>query len=302
MTAVALMLCGCTKIDEEIPAPATEMTVPEEKPYPVSVGSLIFNEQPESVGSLSPAITEIICELGYSDKLIGRSDYCNYPESASAKVSLGSAANPDVDAIIAASPQLLVSHSPIAKKDITALENAGIRVWIISAPNSIEELYRYYADIAAVFGGKPDSEEAADTAMKPLLNALNSARGSMKSFLYIMSPELAAASNSTFAGSFFSSFGENAAGDLEELSLTAEELADLDPEWLILPSSVSLSRLPDEVSSLDAVKNGRVIILDDDILERIERPTARLETAVYSILDQIKAAESDGDDDGQNEE
>lgn len=304
MAAAALMLCGCTEIDEEVPVPVTEITVPAEKPYPVSVGSLIFNEQPESVGSLSPAITEIICELGYSDKLIGRSSYCNYPENVSAKISLGSAANPDVDAIIEASPKLLVSHSPIAKKDITALENAGVRVWIISAPNSIEELYKYYADIAAVFGGKPDSEETADTAMRPLLSALHSANDSIESFVYIMSPELAVASDSTFAGSFFSSFGKNAAGDTKEISLTAEQIAELDPQWLILPSSVSVSRLPEEVSGLDAVRNGRVIILDDEILERIERPTARLETIVYDILDQIKSAESSDseDDDRQNEE
>lgn len=304
MTAAALMLCGCTEIDEDVPAPVTEITVPAEKPYPVSVGSLIFNEQPESVGSLSPAITEIICELGYGSKLIGRSSYCNYPENVSVKVSLGSAANPDVDAIIAASPKLLVSHSPIAKKDITALENAGVRVWIMSAPNSVEELYRYYADIAAVFGGKPDSEETADASMKPLLSALHSANGSIESFIYIMSAELAVASDSTFAGSFFSSFGKNAAGDSEEISLTAEEIAELDPQWLILPSSVTVSRLPDEVSGLDAVQSGRIIILDDEILERIERPTARLETVVYDILDQIKAIESrdSENDDQQNEE
>lgn len=303
MAATALMLCGCTEVDEETPAPVTEVTVPAEKPYPVSVGSLIFNEQPGSVGSLSPAITEIICELGYSDKLIGRSSYCNYPKNVDQKVSLGSAANPDVDAIIDTSPQLLVSHSPIAKKDITALENAGVRVWIISAPESIEELYKYYTDIAAVFGGKPDSEEAADTAMKPLLSALHSAEGSMESFIYIMSPDLAVASDSTFAGSFFSSFGKNAAGDSEEISLTAEQIAELDPQWIILPSSVPASRLPEEVSSLDAVQSGRVIILDDEILERIERPTSRLETAVYDILNQIKAANRvDSEYDQQNEE
>lgn len=297
MTA-ALILGGCTEIDEETPAPVTEVTSPAEKAYPVSVGSLIFNGQPESVGSLSPAITEIICELGYSEKLIGRSSYCSYPSAVSAKSDLGSAANPDVDAIIDTSPQLLVSHSPIAKKDITALENAGIRVWIMPAPASIEELYRYYADIAAVFGGKPDSQDAADAAMKPLLTALHSADGSMDSFIYIMSSDLAVASDSTFAGSFFSVFGRNAAGDSEEISLTAEEIAELDPEWLILPSSVTVSRLPDQVASLDAVQSGRVIILDDEILERIERPTARLETAVYSILDQIKAIESgDSEDD-----
>lgn len=284
-------MSGCSEVDEEVPVTAVE-TAATERPYPVTAGSLIFKEQPDSVGSLSPAITEIICQLGYGDKIIGRSSYCDYPEAVESKVSLGSAANPDVEAIIAAKPQLLVSHSPIAKKDITQIENAGTRVWIISAPDSVEELYACYRDIAAVFGGGLDCEDIASEAMKPLFNALFEAQDSVESFVYIMSPDLAAASNSTFAGSFFSSFGTNAAGDNEDISLTEEELTELDPQWIILPYNVSEDELP---SGLSAVENGRIITLDEEMLERIERPTSRLESVVYDILEQIRGDGTDGD-------
>ena len=69
--------------------------------------------------------------------------------------------------------------------------------------------------------------------------------------------------------------------------MTAEELLALDPQWLILPDSVSVYELPEETSGLSAIKNNRIIVLDDDVLERIERPTSRLDSAVYAILDQI---------------
>lgn len=287
----AALLNGCAEVEEEIPVTTAE-TVVTEKPYPVTAGSLIFNEQPDSVGSLSPAITEIIFSLGYGDKIIGRSSYCDYPEEAESKVSLGSAANPDVEAIIAAKPRLLVSHSPIAKKDINKIENAGTRVWIISAPDSVEELYSCYRDIAAVFGGSLDCEEIASEAMKPLFNALFEAQGSVESFVYIMSPDLAAASDSTFAGSFFSSFGTNAAGDNEDISLTEEELTELDPQWLILPYNVSAEDMP---GGLSAVENGRIITLDEEMLERIERPTSRLDSVVYDILEQIRGDGAEDD-------
>lgn len=283
LASVAAM-SGCAEVEEEIPVTAAETSVTE-RPYPVTAGSLIFKEQPASVGSLSPAITEIICQLGYGDKIIGRSSYCDYPPDVESKVSLGSAANPDVEAIIAAKPQLLVSHSPIAKKDITRIENEGTRVWIISAPDSVEELYACYRDIASVFGGRLDSEDAASEAMKPLFNALFEAQDSVESFVYIMSPDLAAASDSTFAGSFFSSFGTNAAGDREDISLTEEELLELDPQWIILPYSVSEEELP---SGLRAAENSRIITLDEEMLERIERPTSRLDSVVYDILEQIR--------------
>lgn len=292
--ASAVLMNGCAEVDEEVPVTVSETAVTE-RPYPVTAGSLIFNEQPDSVGSLSPAITEIICQLGYGYKIIGRSSYCDYPEDVENKVSLGSAANPDVEAIIAAKPQLLVSHSPIAKKDITQIENAGTRVWIISAPNSVEELYACYRDIAAVFGGRLDCEDIAADAMKPLFNALFEAQDSVESFVYIMSPDLAAASNSTFAGSFFSSFGTNAAGDNEDISLTEEELTELDPQWIIMPHYVSEEDLP---SGLNAAENGRIITLDEEMLERIERPTSRLDSVVYDILEQIRSGDAGGDASG----
>lgn len=291
LALAALLICGCTEIDEETPTPVMA-TVVSEKPYPVDAGALTFEEAPKTVGSLSPAITEIICELGFSDKLTGRSEYCVYPESVSDRTTLGSAANPDVDAIIESSPELLISLSPIAKKDITAIEAAGTRVWIISPPESVEDLYRCYEDIAAVFGGKLNCAAAAEDALEPLKKAVNDAKDSMESFVYIMSPELAAASDSTFAGNFFSCFGENSAGSGEDISMTAEELLELDPQWLILPDSVSIYELPEETSGLSAIKSGRIIVLDDEVLERIERPTSRLDIAVYEILEQIEKTEN----------
>lgn len=296
--ASAVIMSGCAEVEEEVPVTAAE-TAATERPYPVTAGSLIFKEQPDSVGSLSPAITEIICQLGYGDKIIGRSSYCDYPEDVENKVSLGSAANPDIEAIIAAKPRLLVSHSPIAKKDITQIENAGTRVWIISAPESVEELYACYRDIAAVFGGSLDCDDIAAGALKPLFNALFEAQDTVESFVYIMSPDLAAASNSTFAGSFFSSFGTNAAGDREDISLTEEELTELDPQWIILPYNVSEEDLP---GGLSAVENGNIITLDEEMLERIERPTSRLDKVVYDILEQIKGNDTGGENTDESSE
>ncbi len=288
----AVMLCGCTEVTEETPVQITEATVPAELPYPVKVGSLTFEQAPETVGVLSPAITEIICELGYSDKIIGRSSYCDYPENIKSRNELGSAANPDIDAIIGAAPELLISMSPIAKKDITKIEAAGTRVWIITPPESVEELYTCYNDIAAVFGGSIDCENAAEQALEPIKTAFDEADGTLKSFVYVMSPDLAVASDTTFAGNFLSAFGENLAGENEELSLTTEKLLELDPDWLILPDYISKYELSEETAELSAVKNGKIIYLSEDVMARIERPTSRLETAVYDILEQLEAIES----------
>lgn len=307
----AVMLCGCTEVAEESPVQITETTAPIESPYPVKVGSFVFEQSPETVGVLSPAITEIICELGYEDKILGRSSYCDYPESISVKNELGSAANPDADAIIEAAPELLITMSPIAKKDITAIEAAGTRVWIIPTPKTVDELYACYNDIAAVFGGSIDCAEAAEQALEPMKAALGRAEGAMGSFVYVMSPDLAVASDKSFAGNFLSYFGENQAEGAEKLSFTVDELLELDPEWLILPDYISKYELPEETAELSAVKNGKIVYLSEDVMARIERPTSRLEKAVDEVLSQIEEAENGenaetgedvADDDGESEE
>ncbi len=296
----AALLCGCTEVDEERPIRLTETTVAEEKPYPITVGSLTFEKSPETVGSLSPAITEIICELGYGDKLIGRSSYCDYPESVESRNELGSAANPDVDAIIETQPELLISMSPIAKKDITAIEAAGTRVWIISPPATTDELYDCYCSIAAAFEGGTDYAEKARQALEATEAALENAEGTLGSFVYIMSTDLAVAANSTFAGSFLSHFGTNLAVD-EKLSLTVEELLELDPQWIILPDYISKYELSEETAELSAIKSNRIIYLSDEAMARIERPTSRLHTAVEEIRECIAEAESSASEEESSE-
>lgn len=274
---------GCAQVDEEVPE-VTEVTEEEVLPYPVTIGSLVFNAAPETVGSLSPAITDIIAELGFSDKLVGVSSYCSFDGMTSDVADLGSSANPDADAIIKAAPELLISHSPIAKKDITAIESAGTRVLIIPAPTSVDGLYELYHDIYRVFCGSDENEEAAvSSCFEKLEKSFDNYDGILGSYVYIMSSKLAFASDSSFGGDFFSHLGTNAAADEEGISLSKERLAELDPEYIIIPSGMKISRLPEELS---AVQNGRIIRLDDATEQLLERPTSE----VYKAADFIAAA------------
>ena len=53
-------LSGCTKVNEEVPGVTEAVAEEEPQPYPVTIGSLVFSSAPETVASLSPAVTEII--------------------------------------------------------------------------------------------------------------------------------------------------------------------------------------------------------------------------------------------------
>ncbi len=288
----AIVMSACSEVSEEIITTDTT-TVTEKQPYPVTVGSLVFNAAPENAASLSPAVTEIITELGFEDKLVGRSVYCTYPKSVADKDTLGSAAKPDVEAIIEKAPQLLISQSPIAKKDITAIENAGTRVLIISAPVSAEELYSLYESIYRVFCGDTVEEEAVmENTFAPLEKAFTENEDMLGSFVCLLSPALDTASNETFKGDFLSHFGENLAADKTEL--TIEELTELDPKYIIMPSGTDKENLSEEMSAFA----DRMIILDSDTEALLERPTSRvylaaefLKKSVEDMSDSLKASE-----------
>lgn len=279
-------LAGCTQVEENAPE-TTEVSEVEVLAYPVTIGSLVFNAAPETVGSLSPAITDIIAELGFADKLVGVSSYCSFDGMPSDIADLGSSANPDSSAIIKTAPDLLISHSPIAKKDITAIENAGTRVLIIPAPSSVNELYELYHDIYRVFCGSDENEETAVSAcFEKLEKAFDEHSGILGNYVNIMSSKLAFASDSSFSGDFFSHLGKNAAADEEGISLTKERLTELDPEYIIIPSGMKKTKLPEELS---AVQNNKVIRLDKDTEQLLERPTSQVYKAADFIAAAIKA-------------
>ncbi|MGN0586040.1 MAG: helical backbone metal receptor [Oscillospiraceae bacterium] len=280
--AAMLIFTACAQINEEEVPEETAAVVEEVSPYPVTVGSLVFNSSPETAASISPAITEIIAELGITDKLIGRSVYCVYPDEIKSLDALGSAANPDIEAIKNKAPQLLLSQSPIAKKDISSIEESGTRVLIIPAPSSAEELKELYRNIYRVFYGENEEMSAiTDSAFEPLETSFEEKQGFLKSFVYIISPELGVASVNTFQGEFFSHYGENLAGESD--TLTAEDIIKLDPDYIILPPDITADMLPEELAEM----SDRVISLSEESEELLERPTSRVYLAAEQLYTDI---------------
>lgn len=290
LSAAAVLLCGCTQInEEEEEAVMADVTVSEAAPYPVTAGGLTFNSSPETVGSLSPAVTEMLFELGYGDRLVCRSDYCDYPEEAEAVPAVGSAVNPDIDGIIKLSPALLITQSPIANKDITRLSQAGISVLSIPAPRSAEELMENYRSLSLIFSGSLEGEEKADRATEDLRAALNEAKGSCESLVFIMNitdDGFSAATGDSFAGDYAAHFGKNIAAGNTSLTLTPEELLAADPQVILLAHPLESSDIDSELSSqLSAFSEGHVFVIDASLTER---PTARLAGITRKISEAVR--------------
>ena len=194
-------MSGCTS---EI-----EYNMPTETPkaYPGVIGETVFKEEPMSVASLSPAVTEMIFALGYGDKLVARSKYCDYPEIVTKRTSIGSSVKPSVETILNIKPDILITQSPIAKTDRDKIEKGGTKIVILETPPNFEELYNCYRDIAAVLGGNLTAKAKADECMNSLAVRLSNIKGD-GTFAYLMTYDYGTATGDTLAGEILSYFGE----------------------------------------------------------------------------------------------
>ena len=92
---------------------------------------LQFDHAPRRVVSLVPSLTESLFELGVGDTVVGVTDYCIHPaERLAGLPRLGGPKNPDIAAIAALQPDLVLANwEENTRQAVEALER-GVPVWV----------------------------------------------------------------------------------------------------------------------------------------------------------------------------
>lgn len=81
----------------------------------------------QRVVTLTPSLTEIVFSLGAGDRVVGVSDYCDYPAEAKTRARVGTFLQPSVEKILALEPSLVLLDG--VQQDVAAaLGHAGARV------------------------------------------------------------------------------------------------------------------------------------------------------------------------------
>ncbi len=66
------------------------------------------SKTPQRIISLSPSITETVFALGLGDKVVGVTDYCDYPPEVNLLPKVGGFINPNLETIISLQPDLVI--------------------------------------------------------------------------------------------------------------------------------------------------------------------------------------------------
>ena len=64
----------------------------------------------ERIVSLIPATTELLFALGAGERVVGRTHWCDYPDAAASVPDLGDGMSPNLEAVVAARPDLVVLY------------------------------------------------------------------------------------------------------------------------------------------------------------------------------------------------
>ena len=267
---------ACTSPPEEATSSAIEVT--DQLGRTVKLDII-----PQRIISLAPGNTEILFALGLADKLVAVTDYCDYPPEAKEKPSIGGFSTPNIEEVVAHSPDLILATSIHEKRIIPQLEGREMTVFALN-PETLDGVLAAITLVGRVAGKE---EEAAKLVaeMQNRIKAVTEKTDSLpleqkpRVFYAVWhDPLMTAGSETRIHELIVKAGGKNIAqdftGDYPTMSLEAVILAN--PQVIIagsghgtgesLPFQFALNE--PRLEEVSARQNGRVHEIDADLTSR----------------------------------
>ena len=249
----------------------------------------------QRIVSLAPSLTETVYALGLQDRLVGDTDYCDYPPDAQKKTKVGGAINPSLEQIVALRPDLvLVTKSLNRLETVNALDGLGIPAYATD-PHTVQEIVSSTERLADVLG-VPDAGATLRADLEHHVTDLEQRLSGLppRRVLFIVwSDPLISVGKGTFIADAMRLAGAisivDSAQDWPHMSL--EEVVRLQPEFLVFAASHSDSGQNDfDVLAerpgwrgLDAVRNRHFAVISD----AVNRTTPRIVSAIEDLARQL---------------
>ncbi|NLJ41961.1 MAG: ABC transporter substrate-binding protein [Clostridiales bacterium] len=238
--------------------------------------TIVIENQPQKVISIAPNTTETLFALGLGDKVIGVSQQCDYPEEAVAKDKMGDFWQPNIELIVAADPDLLFVGNAAPQEFLEKMDENDI-VTIALEGFNLEGTYQSILDTGKAMGTEDAAAYLVDSMKKKVVEIQEKTDGidRLKGYFAISYGDMG--DYTAGAGSFIDELitlagGENIAGDMDEpwAEYSIEKLLEKDPDVIFIGEQSMPDGLADApgYKELRAVKEGQIIILDDNIVMR----------------------------------
>lgn len=266
--------CGSKGADAQI----TPTTTPAlgDGTYSVTLpdGTVLeFAGVPQRILSMGPNITDMLFELGAGDRVVGRTDYCDRPSQAADIPSVGTIMNPDVEAILALEPDLVIGSAHFSEETEKQLTDLGIKVAVLFDSENMDGVY----DMIRVLGELVGLKEAGETLAAQTQKSIEDTIAKYAGAEYVDSPAPSVyyvvgygeygdytAGGATFIGQILTAAGgKNVAQDVEGWAIDHESLLEADPQIIVIGEGMAADFCATPgYGELSAVKNHMVVEFD----------------------------------------
>lgn len=260
--------------------------------YPITLedskGRIVtIEKRPSTIISVAPNITEIIYSLGGGDLLVGRSDFCDYPEETSNVPSVGTLFEPNIEKMVELNPEVIIAGTHFQKEIVDKLEETGIKVVIVQEEDSIEGVYSAIETIGLIIDRRDEAKNEVDSIKNTLIN-LKEVKNSPRVYYVVGFGEYGdyTAGGDTYINELIETAGGiNVASDSVGWTYSLEKIIEHNPDIVICSKYYGT---PDSLKEaigykdLPAILEGRLYPIDNNV---IDRPGPRLSEGLILLND-----------------
>jgi iron complex transport system substrate-binding protein len=233
---------------------------------------------PQRIVSLAPSNTEILFALGLGDKVVGVTDWCDYPPEALEKEKVGSYDTPDIEKIVALNPDLVLVAYGTTMDVINNLVGLGLTVFGIKSTD-LDDVLNDIRTVGNITGKKAEAD-ALTSEMESRIQAVTDQTEGLEErprvFYIVWHDPLWTAGSETFIHELIEKAGgvnicQNITG---YTTISIEEIVARNPE-VIITSEFSFEWAQNEtlLQGTNASQTERIYTGDDDL---VQRPGPRL--------------------------
>ncbi len=236
----------------------------------------------ERIISLSPETTEILFAIGAGDRVVGVTEYCNYPPEAKKIEKIGTITSVNVEKVVSLQPDIVFGCELNGKETFEYLEDLNISVVGIH-PENISEILDDIMMMGRATGTMDNATELVSDMRKRIediekrTSGLNEADRPRVAHVCWHDPIWVAGSGCFMHEVIEKAGGKNVFSYLKGYkSVSLETFIDRNPEVIIVSvghggagwASYNFMKTDERLKVVDAVKNNRVYPIDADIVSR----------------------------------
>jgi len=270
------------------------ISMPRLTALPIQEKQIQSEEPTQAIVSLSPNVTETLYALGVGNLLVGRSDYCNYPEEALSLPSVGTLYNPSLEKLLSLEPTLVISSAFVSEGLLASIRQAGIDVLSLHTDQSVQGTYALIRGVADAVGRQKEAELMILNMQNEVRTVFMEAQNKHKKTVYVVLDFAsfdATATGDTFLGEMIElAGGINIAKDATNWTYSKELLMHHDPEIILLSPRWG-ERGEQTLAEFTSTKpyadlQGDIRLFDADLVSRQGPRTAEALALLYDLIHQ----------------